>query len=266
MLTPGSLTNMDHVKTWFYATKQPYWTLFRGDNSDQKSKIYTNTEQDEINDSWKQLEEMIEINSQWGGKFRLFVTDQKKGNIGTQVIIHIPNSMMTQGQQGVAGIGNMLQPYIGEEAIQSRVNEAVDKANLKRDLEDMKAALEDKHAPSVLERIGERLLENEALMQNAIGFINRILGGASPQPAQVGMAGFPRSNSQNSQPIQKDGTNHVEEGDESEYPDYDEAKVISVLDKLYSVFGEDTIPQLERLAEWVVKNPGMAKSMLGQLK
>lgn len=241
------ISKMEDLQRWFELNQtgkepRPYFTIWRGYESKADRIIYRNTEITEADKAWELLEEILEAHEAGGGSFRIFVTDKPAHNFGLTTLVRLPSTTATGTQQ--AGIqGAYLDP---EKRIQEEVDRRIEMYELKREIEDLKAAKGG--AIGGMEQFREVLTEFPELRQLGYVLGLKLMGmqsaTAQPLPAPA-VAG------------------NNEQDDNAEGYDYDVLE--PALDKMSAALGADPETIISRLADFAAKNPKMAKEMLQNL-
>lgn len=85
----------------------PYFSIYRGTEQKPDRMIYRNESTSDVDDSWKQMDDILEMHTQQGGLFRVYLTDRPKGNVGIHTIFRIHGSMQQPQPGQMAGIYGM---------------------------------------------------------------------------------------------------------------------------------------------------------------
>ncbi len=242
------ITSLEGLQRWFDLNQKskegphPYFTIWRGNEARQDRLIHRNTEISDTDKAWEALEEIIDLHSESGGLFRVFITYKPSHNIGMTTLLKMPNTNPYGSNIQQSGIGSMIGGGMYgsiRELVEVETQKALELDRLKRRIEDMEA---DKEAAVGIE---DRLLEKffpvisrlaETLGMKAMGF------GPSniPSPAAPGI-----HNSDNTQSA--DGF------------DYD--RLEPALDDLREIV-PDVEGALEKLARMAKNNPDLARQFL----
>lgn len=190
----GYINNLDQLQFWFEKLGKAEWNLYRGhlNKVSPSALIYKNEEPLSVEESYQLLVEMMQMNSNGGGRFTVYVPD-KSSNRGCTVKVGL--NIQEKASAGLGGFNPsaQLQGLVSVGEVDRKIAEAREKWDLERRLEDMEIALEQK-VP-----LGEKLLE-KALDEGGVGKIvdlcSNLINGiilkvAQPQKAQVSMNGFP---------------------------------------------------------------------------
>lgn len=249
------ISKMDDLQAWFELNNagkepMPYFTLYRGFQAKPDATIYRNTEIGDQEKAWETLEDVIQAHSDGGGSFRVYITSKPGFNVGFTTLLKLPSP---QGAQ-VAGIAGAQSGMFGiygsaQEMIQAEIDRRMEVYELKRELEDMKAG---NAAMSGIAQFKE-LMEYPAF-NNLVQMLGMKVMGLGPhaQPAQ-----HPQTIPGTAAPA--DGI----QGVEPEGFDYD--VIEPALDKMRRVFPNVEMT-LDKLADWIDKNPDQAKMIFGNLQ
>jgi hypothetical protein len=240
----AAMTTLDELKEWFFLQDCPKWNLHKGD---PQKRIYLHQQsQDDMSleESWDLLARCLEPYLGSGdGVFTIFCPTISQ-NRGTRA--YFSTEGPASSYRGRAGIGG-IPPYIGSDIdsyVQQRVNEAVERERLRKEIEDLKEA-----------QIGqtsfmERLVEDnfDTIVQTLGPAISKIL--IKPKPAQVSMNGFDQSEQQ--PPQNQDGATD----EQLEVAQ----RIQNALGRLARVFPD--IPTfLEGLADFADQQPALAQQL-----
>jgi len=214
--------------------------------SDNRSTIiYKNESEEDLDESWRMLAEMIQINSGAGGNFTIYVPG-KSLNHGFSSFFVSPNTLpaRTSGLSGIeAGYAPGMVP-------KNELKELLEKERkmweMERRLEDMETA--QSASLSGMERVVNNLLEDGTmgaiLQQVALAGINILAAklGVGAQPAAVSMSGF-------GQP---------DDDTEEDTEDY----AINLIDRFRPHFQSEQEMRifLNKVLAFFEKNPAMAKT------
>lgn len=252
MLLRTAITSIDNLRQWWEVdTERPYWTLYRGSrNAKGADVIARNDTLDDQESSWEMLEQMISINSQEGGEFTILRTDKPKGNFGNKAVV-VLNQMPAYQAAGVAGLPGMpfvagtpqgIQAYIADEVKKERQN-----WELEKKVEDLEAAINAKQEGGLLERSLNRLIESDKIGTILELVLAKFLGPVGvPQPSHVAVSGAPGAGAPAQFQYDTDRVSHALERIRAHFPDIHET--------------------LEALANYIEKNPDMARTIFNQMK
>lgn len=256
-MVKSAFTNIENLNAWFLSQKLPYFTLYRGDKVSPSNTVLRNVDISDIDEAWSFLEVHLTNLSMNGGNYLLFVTDKAKHNIGLSTLIELNPAYHPQQSPAIGGVPGMA-PFIGgqniETYIESRISGAVEKAVLLRKVEDLEAALEEKESGGFIGRIIENITGSEQLAPMLDMLISRFMPQAAP--VMAGIQGFPTAKAEESvtpDPVEPDPALLEED-----------LRVFACIDKL-SIHFEDPVSALEKITQFVEKNPTMAKQLLSTI-
>lgn len=249
MRQDSCITNLDNLKKWFEMNQkgregaQPFFTIWRGTEQKQDRIIYRNSEITDPADAWNAMEEVLEMHSETGGLFRVFITTKPAFNVGMSTLVRLNNPNPYQGNQ-MAGIGSINYGIHGsiKEAIQAEVDRALEIERLRVRLENMENNAQ--AGIGMTERLVEEFLPVMKHLVQAAGMKYMGYGPAAGHQAPV-MHG-------------EEMPSGVEEFE------YDYERIDPALDQLRQVV-PDIEGALEKLAAMARKNPDMAKTFLQSL-
>ena len=254
MRNDSYISNLDALQDWFDLNQngkepKPFFTLWRGTEPQQNRLIFRNEEVGEADKSWELLSDIIASHSNGGGTFRVYLTSKPGHNLGVHTIIKVP-SPTGNGVAGISGAGSGSFGIYGsaKEMIDAEIERRMEVYELKKELEDIRAGQNESSA------IGQfkELMEYPAF-QNLVQMFGMKMMGMAPAQQQP----------QRPQPIPTaNASTDAIHGAEPEGYDYD--VVEPALDKLQRVF-PDVEMTLDKLADWALKNPEMAKNLFGNL-
>lgn len=252
----GYINSYDGLETWFRRIGSNRWNLYRGHVdkvSDNRSTIIYKLDSNEVDleESWRLLREMLEINSGAGGNFTVYVPG-KAQNHGFSSFFTAPNTLPARSA-GIAGFeGNAAYGLIPQSDVDKLLAREKKVWELERRLEDMEAA--SGAQLSGFDRVVNNLLEDGtlgAVIQQiagyGLGILAAKLGVGAAAPAAVSMSGFNQGD-----------TAHDDEDDEIEREDY----AIALVNRFRPFFqGEQELRSfLEKVAAFFEKNPELAKN------
>lgn len=135
------ISEIEALKTWFEKTAQTRWKLLRGFHERVRDKpmIYCQDDESmEMEESWALLTHMIDINSNNGGRFTVFVPTQTNGK-GPTVFVQIgdfsPESSRYPSLAGAPAAGT-----VSKNEVQEMIAKERRMWELERQLEDLTAA------------------------------------------------------------------------------------------------------------------------------
>lgn len=248
------ITSLENLKKWFDMNQkgkdgaQPYFTIWRGPESKADRIIYRNSEITDPDDAWNAMEDVLEMHSDTGGFFRIFITTKPAFNVGMSTIVRLNNPNPYAAQQtGIGGIGQGAYGIHGsvKDLVQSEVDRALEIERLRVRLENMEDT--QKAGIGMTERLVEEFLPVMKHLVQAAGMKYMGYGPGSPS------AGHPAP--------QMNGDEMPAGVEEFEY-DYE--RIDPALDQLREVV-PDIETALEKLAEMARKNPEAARTFLQNL-
>ncbi len=250
------ISNLDALQDWFELNQagkepKPFFTLWRGFESQQNRLIFRNEEVGEADASWELLKDIIASHSQGGGTFRVYLTSKPGHNIGVHTIVKIANSMPANvaGINGAGGAGMFGIYGSAQEMVEAEVQRRMEVFELRQEVEALKSSnTENSAIGQFKELMGYPAFNNLVQM-----FGMKMMGMAPVQQAQ------PRP----TQPMPNAVTDAGIQGDALQEYDYD--IVEPALDKLSRVFPNVEMT-LDKLAEWATQNPEMARSLFGNIQ
>lgn len=247
------ITDIEKLKKWFdlcqtQEEKRPYFTIYRGNEAKVDRVIYRNSEISEPEEAWDALQNILEMHTDAGGTFRIFITGKPGFSNGMTTIFKVPGqfpqmpqSPYMAGPYGSGMYGNMsIREVIEEEKARERKF-----WELEQRIKDLQAEQEAK--------VGEMdsMLQEFLPILKDLGhkFGMKIMGyGPAPQMPHMAPA-----------------TDAAEIG--SHLPDqegYDYDVIEPALDELRAVM-PDVEGGITKLARWAKQNPEMAKNLLQNL-
>lgn len=245
----SAILAIEDLKNWFYLNQKqgdpnPYFSIYRGTEQKPERLVFRNETESGKDEAWAMLEDILEMHTQNGGLFRIYITDRPKGNVGLHTIYRIPGNMAMSGAASNQSAGIY--------GLYSNPRELVEAELAKeRKLWEMERRIELLQA------------EQDAKVGQMDVFIQEMMPVAK-ELARV--FGLKMMGIQPGAPMQQMG-NHY--GDDNPDPNatetqYDYDRIDPALDRLNRVF-PDTEGTLEKLANWAAANPDMAKQMLNQI-
>ena len=254
MRNDSYISNLDALQDWFDLNQsgkepKPFFTLWRGFEPQQNKLIFRNEEVGEADASWELLKDIISSHSQGGGTFRVYLTSKPGHNLGVHTIVKIQGTMPAN----IAGINGAANGSMGiygsyKEALETELAREKRMWELERELEDIKAGQSESSA------IGQfkELMEYPAFQNLVQMFGMKMMGMAPAQQTQP-----------HPQPIPNAVTDAIHGAEATEGYDYE--VVEPALDKLHRVFPNVEMT-LEKLADWALKNPDMARQLFGNIQ
>lgn len=251
MLKGDHISNIDDLKRWFDMNQQqqqpkPYFTIWRGTEQKSDRIVLRNTEISDTAAAWDLMEEVLEMHTQYGGLFRIFITDKPAHNVGISTLYKVANpyQMMPQHPQ-MAGMYNM-KMYSAEEVAEREANQ--------RKMWEMERQIEDLRAESQA-KVGEMenmMHEFMPVLKDLVRGLGMKMMGYGPQAAPMHQA----------PPIAGPGYAPAEHSTSEDGYDYD--RIEPALDALKGVF-PDTETTIEKIARWAQQNPAMAQQLIQNL-
>ncbi len=240
----GAFSTLNDVSGWFLLQNKPYFTLYDG-NRKNRQVILRNETMHDIEEAHESLIQNLRQLTSSGGFFTLFVTDKPGANNGFSVKIDVPNpgNASSASIGAINGLGNgTFVPGVGSvsNAVENHIKDRIEAEKKvweqNKRIEDLEAQI---GAPnSIVDRIIGYVESNPTLVN---AFIAKIFG-SNPIQGNTGAIA--------SSPTQQDELN---------------AKLMEIMGRFESVFGEDTIPTLDKLSNWLINNETMAKNFINNL-
>lgn len=163
----AALHSLDDLEKWFHANGKPLWNVYRGHLHKKNSSfmISKNETETDLDQSFEDLKDSLEMQGRRGGKFTVFVCAPDARNTGLTTFLTLNQS---DGKAAISGNGqNYMGGIYGNPVVERMIREAREderqKVHLERDLEDVKAALEAQNKPDeegFISKIGAMLVEN----------------------------------------------------------------------------------------------------------
>lgn len=247
MMNRTAMTSMESIRTWWEADpERPYFSLYRGTRGTKPSDIIIrNDTLGELEPAWEMLEQMLTINSGEGGEFTILRTDKPKSNYGMKGVVVLSHATATPAIAGIPGMpfigaGHNIQTYIAGEIEKER-----EKWDLAKKVEDLEAAINAGQQGSWLDRIGEKIIEGDTL-NNLVNLIVAKLMPQAPKASHVAVSGAPGAAT-------------------DDQFQYDTERIASALERIRAHF-PDVHGTLDRLADFIDRNPEMAKNLFNQMQ
>ncbi|MGL5131692.1 MAG: hypothetical protein ACRC78_04130 [Planktothrix sp.] len=222
------------------ASTSPYWTLYSMKYGEKNTVVAQNISETNADDSFSLLAENIRrLNNPEGRTFRIFQTWRPKHNFATaECEVQIYNTNVAQVQApGIAGMGTNFQGYVSVGDLEKMFQEREEKWTMKREIEDLKAALD---APSNwMERMAGffEQIANTPVGQALAQRILMVPGAAQFRP-QSPINGTPEPNHNDGEKFEED------------------------IQKVTELLGVNEFILMEKLRKLVEQNTDVAKSML----
>lgn len=247
MMNRTAMTSMEAIRTWWEADRErPYFTLYRGARATKASDIIVRNDTiEDLEPAWDMLEQMLTINSSEGGEFTVLRTDKPKSNFGMKGVVVLNHAHATPSVAGIPGM-----PFIGAgQNIQSFIAGEIEKEREKWDLakkvEDLEAAINAGQEGGPIERFLNRLLDSPKIDGILDVVLSKVFAPPSgAQPSHVAVSGAP--------------------GAAADQFQYDTERVAAALERIRAHF-PDIHGTMDRLADFIDRNPEMAKSLFNQM-
>lgn len=246
MTGKASFRNIDAVKSWFLQAKKPFWSVFTGFSKDAKDLAMKNSTIDDVEQSWELLEEIITNKTEGGGRVTIYITEVKNSSHGYTEYLEIAATNQA-AVSGAAHIGNQ-NPFFGIGGIQEYIDSKILIADKDRQIKDLQDALEEKEKGTGIGKLWNKILDEAPLQELMMAIAAKVLGPAAFAPPING----PR--------ITDDAESNVEELSEA-----DQEKLHNAILRISAVF-PNVVEVMSNLADFIEKNPAMAKSFLNQMK
>jgi len=255
MRNDSYISNLDALQDWFDLNQtgkepKPFFTLWRGTEPQQNRLIFRNEEVGEADKSWELLSDIINSHSSGGGTFRVYLTSKPGHNLGVHTIVKIPGITPANvaGINGAQGSGTFGIYGSAKEMIEAEIERRMEVYEMRRELEDLKAG---NAAMSGVEQIKAVFEAVPALNPLAQALGMKLMGIMPSHPqANPTAPGTP-------------APGEAIYGAE-EHPGFDYDIVEPALAKMQRVF-PDVEMTLDKLADWITKNPDQAKMIFGNL-
>ena len=246
------LSSIDDLKKWFDLNQagkepRPYFTLYRGYEAKNDRYILSNKEISEPEAAWELLEQTLEMYQDGGGQFRVFITDRPAHNFGMTTYVKL--AARNPAVAGIHGV-NVAPQAFGiygsmREMFEAELSRERKMWEMEQEIEMMKAGQSGIGTVETIRQVFEAVPALNPLA-HAIGM--KILGMAPASASPV--AGNPAP------------AETINGAGDAEGYDYD--VVEPALDKMRRVFPNVEMT-LDTLADWVNKNPEMARNLFGNL-
>lgn len=244
-----AITKLDDLQTWWEADQdRPYWVLYRGTRGGKGADIIQRNDViDDIAESWDTLATAITINSHQGGEFTINRADKPRANYGNKAVVVLsqaPSQASIAGYPGMPfiGGGNDIQSYIAGEIEKER-----EKWDLAKKVEDLEAAINAGQEGGPIERFLNKLMESPKIDGILDVVLSKVLApGQAPQASHVAVSGAPGAQA-------------------SEQFMYDTERVAGALERIRAHF-PNIHETLDQLADFIERNPEMAKNLFKQMQ
>lgn len=241
------ITSIEDVGIWFKKLETPTWNLYRGwhDKMPVRNIIYKQEDENlSLDESFEVLQQMMEMNSHEGGKFTVYVHNNQKGS---SILVGLNLGRMAKGSMGLAGYSGAGFGMVPADEVDRKIAQALELNNLKREIEDLRAAQE--------AGMGFRDILIEKLREVDLG---PIITGLSSliQPRAGAIQGMPAGAVDARQPNP--------EPDQDSGFSYDGEKILPALDNIRPHFDRDTdfYSFIEKVSARFAENPDMFKNMI----
>lgn len=250
MKQDACILNIDNLRTWFELNQskdegRPYFTVYRGTEAKPDRVVFRNTDVDDSARAWEMLQEILEMHTEHGGVFRIFITPKPMYNNGMSTLYKVPSPFGQMG--GSLGIHGTQMGFGGmygslAEAVKAEIEKEKRVWELEMRLRDMEAEKDAKIGQ--FDSYFQEFLPVLKDLAHRVG-VKMISGGTPPQQpppaAAVGTA----------------APSYSEEG-------YDYETLEPALDDLRTIF-PNTEEVISRIARFAKENPDAARAYLGQL-
>jgi len=243
------ISDLESLKTWFYGIGKPNWKLMRGFQESTKDRVTIYQQSDEmldLDESWALLEQMISLNCSGGGRFTVFVPTMANGK-GALVLVQI-GDFSTSQYPALAGYPGQMGGMLPAAELESRIKREREMWELRRELEDLRAAQEASAG------IGEILIEKlrEVDLAPIIQGIAQVF--TRPGVAVHGTPGDFYAPPQAAPPPGAGEEGYTYEGN----------RLIPLLDSIRQHFStnEEFFDFLGKVAQKFSQNPGLYKTLL----
>ncbi len=245
----GFIDNYEDLQEWVKNTKATSWNLYAGwpEKFTTQHFLARNEEDSDADASWELLKRMIEMHSNQGGRFTVYIPLPSNRGYSTKIQIGTDKNAQT----GMAGIGYPGVGMITVEEHDRRLREYREKMELERRIEDLEA--QQGSSVGAFSKILDKVTE-ELDVNNVFNALVAVFG--------------PKLNP-NMQPLQLSGTPVQEENhDDGSGYTYDDPRLLIFLDTVRCKFGtdEEFYTFLSRVGEFFDKNPQMAISFFAGQK
>lgn len=249
------ISNIEALKRWFELNQgkesRPYFTIYRGYETKPDRIILRNTEISEPERAWELMEEVLDAHADGGGQFRVYVTDKPGHNVGMSTLVRLPNPNQAANIAGIGGASGNFGIYGSfKEALETELARERRMWELEQEIEAMKAGQAGMNGVEQVRQIFEAVPALNPLA-HALGM--KLMGMA---PAQLPP---PQQNA----PGAHAPGEAIAGADNDEGYDYD--VVEPALDKMRRVF-PDVEMTLDKMADWIAKNPEMARNLFGNIQ
>lgn len=264
-MVSNSIISIEALQSWFFNSKKHgYISIYRGFEKLPKERISVIT-YDSLDDGWNQLSRLVMDNTAYGGLLTIYLTDKESDNNGFTVRYNSSQFGNRNEQSSISGINS--------ESIGAIVSKEIDlfKKDFLKDQEiaDLKMQLQEKNKKSkkgtitgLMSEIGEAMEENPTLAgiitNIASAFIAKFM--SSDQNQMPAISGPPKTKIDHIR--EADSDQNLEESEE--YSEIELERIAVCLEKL-KLINNDPIYVLEKISNFIEKNPDQAKSLLTNL-
>lgn len=248
MKQDSCITDIDKLRKWFFLNqtteeKKPFFTIYRGAESKPDRVIYRNLEISDVEDAWEAMQEIIEMHSEHGGIFRVFITIKPMFNNGMTTLFKAATPFPQYPSHPGAGIAGMYGGMYGNpnDLVEKELAKAKQIWDLEQQIKDIRAESEAKVGE--MDNMLQEFMPIIKDLGHRFGLKMMGFGGAPAMPAPS-----PQMGNQNT----------------DELPEYDYERLEPALDQLREVI-PDVETNIEKLANWARQNPDLARQMLNNL-
>ena len=240
MITKASLQNIEAVENWFLQAKKPFWSVYTGFSKDAKDLAMKNSTIKEVEDSWNLLQEIISNKTAGGGRLTIYITEVANSSHGyTEYLEIAANNAAISGPS--SNIGNQ---FFGIGGIQEYIDSKIALADKDRQIADLQAAVEEKNEGTGINKILNKVLEEAPVGELIMALCAKFLGTPAMTP-----------------PI--NGPRITDDMEQEELSQEDQLRLHNAILRISVVF-PNIADAMESLADFVEKNPEMAKGFLKQ--
>jgi hypothetical protein len=243
----AALRKIDDLREWFFEMKMPFWSLWNGFSKEIKERAAYNNDISNLEESWDQLENHLRRKTSTGGRVTIFITEKFGSPNGVTEYLELQS---TSNGNAIAGIPNA-DPYTIagkslEVHISEQVNAKIESYEKDRKIKDLEEQLAAKNEGSGLNKILNRVADELPVDQVVMALISFFTG----KIATTAISGIHAKDE------------NLEET--NELSDEQALIINNALTRIMNTFPD--IPDfLTKLADWIEKNPAMAKSLLSKI-
>lgn len=235
----ASFRSIASLKEWFLSAQKPFWTIWTGFSKDNKDLALRNSSISDLVESWNLLESIVSKKTEGGGRITVFVTEKENSSHGYTEFLEIAPLTSVAG---ISGISSPSGNYIG--GVDQYISDRISMYEKDRQIEDLKAQLENKDRGSGINRVIDRILEEAPVADILLALLGKFMGTA-PAPA---VNGAPRI---------------TDDMEPEQLSDEENSRLHESIMRI-SVHFPDIASAMEKLADFVESNPDMAKSLLNK--